>query len=113
MAVIEFSASLDMDSTDRFRHAYNAMLEEVAAEGFTDGDLIVLDLSRIDFVSIDATSALVEAKERARDHGFEFKLVTATRGVDRALAATGAGQLIACHPTVESAVGCDPIGQMS
>ncbi|WP_433604558.1 STAS domain-containing protein [Prescottella agglutinans] len=107
--VIDVAASLDLSTIDRFRCEFRALFDEVVREGFASGDLIVVDLSGTDFVSIDATAALVEAKDVAGRRGIEFKLVTTTRGVERALTATGARNLLTCCPTVESAVGTDPI----
>ncbi len=107
--VIDVAAILDLSTLDRFRCEFRSLFDEVIHEGFAAGDLIVVDLSGTDFVSIDATSALVEAKDIAGQHGIEFKLVTTTRGVERALTATGARDLLTCCPTVESAVGTDPI----
>ncbi|WP_430332780.1 STAS domain-containing protein [Rhodococcus sp. ACT016] len=105
--VVEFTANLDLSTLQSFRCAFSNLVDEVTSDGFSTGDLIIVDLSRIDFVSIDATSALVDAKKLVFDRGIDFKLVTSTRGVERALAATGARQLFTCYRTVESAVGTD------
>lgn len=108
--VIDVAASLDLSTVDRFRREFRALFDDVVREGFASGDLIVVDLSGTDFVSIDATSALVEAKDLAGRRGIGFKLVTTTRGVEHALTATGARDRLTCCPTLESAIGADPIG---
>jgi anti-anti-sigma factor len=108
--VIDVAANLDLSTVDRFRREFRALFDEVVKEGFASGDLIVVDLSGTDFVSIDATSALVEAKDLVGRRGIGFRLVTTTRGVEHALTATGARDLLTCCPSVESAVGTDPIG---
>ncbi|GAB2641743.1 STAS domain-containing protein [Prescottella soli] len=111
--VIELATSLDMSTADGFRHAYLDLVDAASADGLPAGSPIVLDLSRVDFVSIEATSALIEAKELASCRGFDFKLVIATRGVEHALAATETRRRFSCHPTVESAVGSEIVGGMS
>ncbi|WP_137725946.1 STAS domain-containing protein [Prescottella subtropica] len=102
--VVAYPDSLDMRTVDDFRCAYRGALHELTASGIEAGDLIVLDLSHTDFVSVDATAALVEAKDLTESHGIDFALVTATRGVYRALDATGTRRQLTCRPTVEAAL---------
>lgn len=111
--VIECTADLDMSTVDGFRRAYQDLVDEGIADGLATGDLIVLDASRVDFVSIDATSALIEAKDLAKFRGIDFKLVATTRGVEHALMATGTRKLFACYPTVDSATRSDRVEEMS
>lgn len=103
--IIAFAGWLDLSTVDRFRAEYRALFEAVVGEGIAAGSLIVLDLSGTDFVSIDATPALVEAKDLAARQGLDFTLVTTTRGVEHALLVTGVSGLLTCCPTLESAVG--------
>lgn len=108
--VVTVADDLDMTTVDRFRHAYRALVDAAAAHGLSAGDLVVLDLSRVDFVSVDGAAALVEAKDLADTRGVDFMLVTRTRGVDHALAATGARRLFECHPTLDAARAARPGG---
>lgn len=110
--VVDIADDLDMSTVECFRSAYRTIVDEATADGLTAGDLIVLDLSRVDFVSVDGASALVEAKNLAHGRGIDLKLVTATRGVEHALAATGARQLFDCHATIASARASIPRGSV-
>jgi len=110
--VIECTADLDMSTVDGFRRAYRDLVDEAIAGGLA-GDLIVLDASQVDFLSIEATSALIEAKNLAAGRGLDFRLVTATRGVERALRATGTHQFFAYYPTVDAATTLDRVEGVS
>ncbi|WP_051918652.1 STAS domain-containing protein [Prescottella defluvii] len=104
--VVDITDDLDMSTIDSFRRAFGALLGEAPA-GLAPGDVIVLDLSLVKFLSIDGTSALVEARDLTLRHSVGFRLVTAAHGVERALAATGTRRSFECHPTVESALAAD------
>lgn len=97
--VLSWDADLDMSTIECFRR----LCRDALAEGATTG-VVVLDLSHTEFVSVEGTFALVQAKDLATSRGIDLRVVTATRGVERALAATGARCLFACHPTVDAAV---------
>ncbi|OQQ38391.1 anti-anti-sigma factor [Prescottella equi] len=99
--VVTLLVDLDLSTVDTFRQAFAQLL---AGDASPNADLLVFDLSRVDFVSIDGASALVEAKDRVVESGLDFRLVTATRGVEHALAATGARQMFERHATVGSAL---------
>ncbi|WP_254699208.1 STAS domain-containing protein [Rhodococcus sp. SGAir0479] len=105
--VVDLAEDLDMATVDRFRRVYRMLFDQATARGLTAGDLVVLDLSRVGFVSVDGTAALVEAKDLADTRGIDFTLVTCSRGVDHALAATGMLRLFRCYPSVESARACE------
>jgi len=104
--VVEVLVDLDLSTTDSFRRVFAALLGDLTADGQVPADPIVLDLSRVEFMSLDGASALVEAKDAAARKGLDLRLVTATRGVDHALAATGARRMFDCHSTVGSALAC-------
>jgi anti-anti-sigma factor len=102
--LVELLVDLDLSTVDRFRRSFKSLLHEASGARPAIGDLIVLDLSRVDFIGVDGASALVDAKELAAGYGLELALVTATRGVEHALAATGVSQIFTCHGTVASAL---------
>lgn len=102
--VVEVLVDLDLSTTESFRRVFAALLGDLTAGGQVPADPIVLDLSRVEFMSIDGASALVEVKDAAAREGLELRLVTATRGVEHALAATGTRRMFECHSTVSSAL---------
>ncbi|PTR32356.1 anti-anti-sigma factor [Rhodococcus sp. OK519] len=104
--IADIAYDLDLNTVDMFRAMFGALVDRTAS-GLADGDLIVLDLSRVDFMSVQAVPALIEARDLASRLGIDFKLITATRGVEHALTATGARQIFECHATIESACTAD------
>jgi anti-sigma B factor antagonist len=67
-------------------------LGEVLGYGLRDAaHLLVVDLSRLDFLGVAGLAVLVEAHTRARQSGIVFRVVTGqNHGVSRALTVTGA-----------------------
>lgn len=72
-------------------------------------EVLVVDLSRATFVSMDALSLLTEANEQARAHGIALRLVTGPPCVDRALRATGLHTQFSLYPALATAV-TDAVG---
>ncbi|WP_305091584.1 STAS domain-containing protein [Prescottella sp. R16] len=102
--IVESAPNLDMNTVDDFRHAYRAAFDALTERGVTAGDVVVLDLTHTDFVSVDAARALAEAHDLAAHRGIEFALVAVTRGIERALTVTGGDRLLPCHRTVDAAI---------
>lgn len=102
--VVELLVDLDLSTVEGFSRSFRTLLDEVRGDEPATGRLIVLDLSRVDFVSVDGASALVDAKDQVAGYGLELRLVTPTRGVEHALAATGARRMFQRHATVGSAL---------
>lgn len=102
--VVELLVDLDLSTVEGFRRSFRTLLDGVSGDELANGRLIVLDLSRVDFISVDGASALVDAKDQAVGYGLELRLVTPTRGVEHALAATGARRMFQRHDTVGSAL---------
>jgi anti-anti-sigma factor len=65
---------------------------------------LVIDLSRVDFVSISAVQALVDVHDRANCNGMALLLVTDGFAADYVLKVTGMADYFTCYPSVRAAV---------
>jgi anti-anti-sigma factor len=67
-------------------------------------EVLVVDLSDVEFMSATAVGALLRADERARRERHRFGVVASTRAVSRLLGLLHAGADLAVFPTLSDAV---------
>ena len=94
--VLKLSGELDVASSG----ALEQSVEEVS-----DYDLLVVDLSELEFIDSTGLSVLVAAHQRAVAAGREFCLVQGPAQVQRLLALTGLEERLMVADTLEQLLG--------
>jgi anti-sigma B factor antagonist len=96
LTVLHVRGEVDLSNVEQLERA----LQEVC-----DGDhgRILVDTSRISFLSSVGVMALVRAQARCQAGGLDFAVVAARRPVLRPLQATGMDQLLKIFPSLEAA----------
>ncbi|GAA4485328.1 hypothetical protein GCM10023094_39950 [Rhodococcus olei] len=95
--VVAVTGDLDTPAVPDFLEGIDRAVSEAART-------LIVDLSRVDFVSISAVQALAEAQDRATCMGLAMLLVPAGPVCVRALWATGMANHFDCFRSVRSAV---------
>lgn len=96
--VVKASGELDLLTTDRFRDA----LEEAVGSA---SDVLVVDLSGVEFMDSCGVNSLVGATRRFMEEGGTVRIVTRGSPAARTLRVTGLDRVFEVYPDVGSAAG--------
>jgi anti-sigma B factor antagonist len=97
--VLEVVGAVDVATGARLRAALGAALADPA-----DGPVVV-DLTRVNYMSSTGIAVLADAQWEARQRDRPLRLVVgANRAVQRVLRTTGVDQLLEHHPDLEAAL---------
>ncbi len=99
--IVELSGAASMDTADELRKQLLRLPDETAPH-------LILDLSKLVFISSIGLSALVAVEERARQLGGVTRLVNPTRAVARVLHLTQIDSLLQVLPSLAAAFGSIP-----
>lgn len=91
-AVLNVGGEIDLCSSPRLRELMHCRLRSQLR-------VLVVDLSKVGFLSIDGAQMLVQAASFARRHDTELRIVPGdSRAVRRVFRATGLGNQLPLHP---------------
>ncbi|WP_329790026.1 STAS domain-containing protein [Lentzea sp. DG1S-22] len=96
VTVLAVSGEVDMVSAPTLRDAL--------VNGLGDGGTFVVDMTGVTFLGSAGLAVLVEAARVAQQHEAALKVVAKARAVTRPLEATGLGEVLSLHQTVEEAL---------
>jgi anti-sigma B factor antagonist len=96
--VLQLAGEIDLRTVERLRECLYAHLSAGAYRG------IVLDCTEVTFLAACGIGLLVEIVDQARGVQVQIRLLARTRAVLRALAVTGANELVPRAATVADAV---------
>ncbi|GAA5132028.1 STAS domain-containing protein [Pseudonocardia adelaidensis] len=82
--------------------AFTAAIEELLT---SSGEVLVMDLTEVRFLSSSGLAAMISAAHRAEDRGIRLRLVITSRAVRRPLEVTGTAALFELHSDPDSAYG--------
>jgi stage II sporulation protein AA (anti-sigma F factor antagonist) len=95
--VVSLAGSLDALTADQAQATIGTQLNGGQQQ-------VVLDLSRVDFMSSSGIRLLLEMLKRSREVGGDLCLVAAQPGVQRTLEISGLVRILKIYPSVEEAV---------
>lgn len=75
--------------------------------------LVLVDMSRVSFLSSAGLAVLVESANRARTAGQQLALVAGNHPVTRAMTVTGLDSIIALYPSRDAAMADHPVDDRS
>ncbi|MFD6497415.1 STAS domain-containing protein [Streptomyces sp. NPDC059944] len=94
--VLQITGELDFITAPKLRTVMDGLT-------MTAGQLLVLDLARLDFCDSSGISALLSARSWAIQHGGRIALATVPANTARILGIVGLDQVFAIHPDAVSA----------
>lgn len=98
--VVEVAGEIDLYTVDRFRTAVAAGFDQLH-----DGEVLVIDLTDVTFLSSTGLQALVEVTQAARRRRQPLRIVVDhTRPVIRPLKLTGLDDVLALFNTIDDAL---------
>ena len=102
--VVQLAGDVDVESARDVRERLFAVLDD-APDG---ARLLVVDLSRAEFVDSSGLGALVAASRHARERGCGFNLVNPAPMIARVLEMSGLDKAWPIHSTVQAALADPP-----
>lgn len=98
--VVTVGGEIDLVTVDRFRAAVTAGFDQLH-----DGEILVIDLTEVTFLSSQGLQALVDVTQAARRRREPLRIVVDhTRPVIRPIEVTGLDNVLALFDTVEDAL---------
>ncbi|WP_019854424.1 STAS domain-containing protein [Actinopolyspora mortivallis] len=98
VAVIDMDGEIDLSTAPRITELIRQRLTAAVLH------TLIIDLSRVSFVSSVGVELLLRAQHRAQRRGIELHVVPGARCVRRLLEITGIDQGLNCHDSLEAAL---------